>query len=129
MLCVSLTRLAGAHSLTPPSQFDSSTALDYARQHGQKEIVQLLTAPGTPVVWTAAEAKVQAEAKVALKTRTLGPESLTAQDISVILKQLELSSMVEVLAGDAISGADISDCANSDVFAALVPSVSALQAK
>ena len=37
--------------------------------------------------------------------------------------------MASILTGNKINGADIADCADSDVFAALIPSVPVLQAK
>ena len=47
----------------------------------------------------------------------------------LFLLQLGLFSVVPVFHDNGINGADIADCANSDVFAGLIASLPALQAK
>ena len=85
-----------------------------ASTHDNAESVAKMAAEETAVVEAkavGAVVKAQAEAAVSLKTATAGQASLTAQDIAVILQQLELPSTV---ADSGITG---------DVFATLVPSI------
>lgn len=51
------------------------------------------------------------------------------RDLLFILLQLELFPVVSIFEKNGICGADIADCANSDVFAGLITGIPALQAK